>query len=343
MIFLKTKILDKLCLIGGYQIAKKITSHIPKILMYHRFSGEPESRKVSADIFEKQIRYLSYNYNVVSLKSIMDMLEEGRKPNSNTIAITIDDGYKDFYDYAYPILNKYSVPATVYVTTKFVDQAIWLWPDKLEYILFHTSHKSYSFSDQKYNENYNLDDEIYLRHQWNDVADYCLGLSNKNKLAFISDFAKDLEVKVPETPVSGYDALSWDDIRMMQNNGIDFESHTCTHPILVSLEQDELCSEIIDSKHKLENEIGREVTSFCYPNGTKIDYDDNVKEQVKKSGYKNATVGYYDRNMVDDLYEIRRFGVIPNMSHFAKVISGVEYISHYYSIRGKADNESQIG
>ncbi len=58
----------------------------------------------------------------------------------NAVVITVDDGYLDFYEIAFPALREAGLPATLFLTTRFVDGDIWLWPDQVRYILEHSEY-----------------------------------------------------------------------------------------------------------------------------------------------------------------------------------------------------------
>ena len=79
--------------------------------------------------------------------------------------------------------------------------------------------------------------------------------------------------------------LSWDEIRIMQKAGMQFGSHTMTHPNLVSLSDEKLNQEITESKKIIEQNLGENISSFCYPSGK---YDARVVTAVKTAGYQSA-------------------------------------------------------
>ncbi|MFA7272064.1 MAG: polysaccharide deacetylase family protein [Candidatus Omnitrophota bacterium] len=90
------------------------------ILMYHSISPKPNSSIelliVKPEIFRRQMRFLKkHHYNVVPLSAVADLIRDNKKIPPRTIAITFDDGYKDNYTYAFPILKEYNFPATVFV------------------------------------------------------------------------------------------------------------------------------------------------------------------------------------------------------------------------------------
>ena len=93
--------------------------YVIPIIMYHSVSpnADPENRLVvSPGTFERQMRYLkNHKYNVVSLKEVAYLLTHNVKIPSKTIAITFDDGYRDNFQYAFPVLKKYNLPATIFI------------------------------------------------------------------------------------------------------------------------------------------------------------------------------------------------------------------------------------
>ena len=103
------------------------------ILCYHRFSRQADARKTSAPLLAENVSYLKKHYTVIPLAQLMTRLKEG-KSLRGLAAITIDDGYADAYDIAFPVLRHHCVPATLFVITDFLARKAWLWTDKLRYI-----------------------------------------------------------------------------------------------------------------------------------------------------------------------------------------------------------------
>ncbi|MDO6459861.1 polysaccharide deacetylase family protein [Granulosicoccaceae sp. 1_MG-2023] len=95
-----------------------------RILMYHRVADLPayDQLTVSTANFERQIAWLAANREVVSLPDLLAQISEGR-PAANRVVITFDDGYLDNLENALPVLEKYQVPATIYVTSEFAAQS----------------------------------------------------------------------------------------------------------------------------------------------------------------------------------------------------------------------------
>jgi Polysaccharide deacetylase len=131
----KRAILTFLSLTGAFAPIRLINRSRVLILTYHRFSREEDGRSTSDRTFARQLEYLRSRYRMVPLSFIAARLSRGETVPAATAAITIDDGYSDAYNIALPILRHYRVPATLFVVTGFVDGTLWLWTDKLRFLV----------------------------------------------------------------------------------------------------------------------------------------------------------------------------------------------------------------
>jgi len=98
------------------------------ILFYHGVTPCPErepnnfdGKHIELKKFEKQMRYISQKYNVVSLDEAIAMLRNEKKIVPNTIAVTFDDGYYNNLDCALPVVKRYSIPITIFLATNYAD------------------------------------------------------------------------------------------------------------------------------------------------------------------------------------------------------------------------------
>ena len=200
--------------------------------MYHRFSQKPEPFKIQQSIFENQIKFLKKKYNFISLKHYSEVLSgKGDDLPDNPIIITIDDGYQDNYTVAYPILKKYSIPATIFITTDFINKKNWLWFNKLKYILKHTKKQKFQFALGDKEKKFIINNPHTKHNAQLDIFSYCKRLTVAEINYLLEQLAKALDVIVPPLTSIEYQPLTWPQIQEMQSNNIDFGSHTCTHPI----------------------------------------------------------------------------------------------------------------
>jgi hypothetical protein len=113
------------------------------ILRYHSVSEAHDrtelyldhSLTVSSQVFERQMRFVTRHYTAVPLAELVDRLRQGQALPKKAVAVTFDDGYRDNYTRAFPILRRYHVPATFYLTTGCIENRQILWTAYLRYIL----------------------------------------------------------------------------------------------------------------------------------------------------------------------------------------------------------------
>lgn len=98
--------------------------YVVPIIMYHSVNpdADPQNRlALTVKTFERQMRFLkTHRYNVLALEELADLIRQKKKIPPKTLAITFDDGYKDNYTYAFPILKKYHLPATLFIIVREV-------------------------------------------------------------------------------------------------------------------------------------------------------------------------------------------------------------------------------
>jgi len=301
---------------GSFGIAKLIYKYRVRILAYHRFGED----YVSREFLEDQIKYLKKHFCPIGLELFIEFLCRRAVLKANSVVLTVDDGYQDFYRLAFPILRKYEFPATVFLTTEFIDKRIWLWHDILNFGIKNTANTDFTLDGRVFDLT-NQQGKIKLKSHLDGV---CTSVSTTERDELINQVLKELGVRVPEQPTSEYSPLTWNQILEMSRNGISFGSHTCTHPILSKLPTEEALYEIGGSKKRLEEVLQREVLSFCYPNGKEGDFNEKVKLMVKEAGFTCAMSLIYGMNSLgSDPYELRRMALdARSYIHFLHDVSG---------------------
>ena len=249
----------------------------------------------------------------------------------NAVAITVDDGYQDFYDIAYPLLKELNIKATLFVTTGFVDREIWLWPDKVKYVLEGIEFIS---SEQAEKDCLYSQGQVSRERQevlWNEIVNELLTWDNKSKELWIEKFSKDFNVEIPIQPPLEYAACSWSQLAEMQDTTIDIEPHSVTHPSLAKVDEHTLVQEIKGSMQCLNNHIEPREHIFCYPNGSTHDINSAVINAVENAGYRAAVVAFHDHDDLNDPFALRRHASGEDMFQFYKAANGVENITDSFS------------
>jgi peptidoglycan/xylan/chitin deacetylase (PgdA/CDA1 family) len=298
------------------------------ILTYHRFSDTGSDGTTSARAFAKQLAYLTTHYRIVSLSTLAAYLSRPESLPRGLAAIAIDDGYRDAYEIAYPILRDYNAPATLFVVTRFVDKKIWLWTDKPRYIAFRARRESLTMTINNRRLNLKLDGYSSRIEAATEINSALKLADDDVKEESIFRVAAALGVELPALPPAEFGPVTWDQARQMDADVVQIGSHTATHPILTRVSDERLRSELADSRARLESMLNREVDLFCYPNG---DYDERVLSAAEAAGYRCAVTVETGLNGNDsDLLRLRRVHTDNNFSRFIQYTSGFEQIKNRF-------------
>jgi len=314
----------------------------PIILNYHRVlepaaqsEAVPSGMYVQPQTFEKHLQYLRRHFQVVTMAQLIAWRERAKPIHRPLCVITFDDGWIDNYEMALPLLRKYGLTATLFISTSFIGnrQTPWF------YRLGHLLHALATMAD---------DGSAALRP--NDPSKLppalirWLGASRAERQrdidAVIEEVKKlpgaELESLVEQLrqlpaaagqPVNcnGMAMLNWQQVREMALSSFEIGSHGLTHMILTQLPQEAAKAELRESKRCIEEQLGRSVSGFSYPNG---DYSDEVEALVRTAGYCYAcTTKPGSVEPCDSPYQLKRIRVHDDVTFstalFACHIAGV--------------------
>ena len=296
------------------------------ILTYHRFGELRDDVKTSARAFARQLDYLSSHYRVMPLSALADLIRSGQELPPRVAALTIDDGYLDAYEIAFPILRRYGVPATIFLVTGFVDRQCWLWTDKLRFLTLKTRATKLEANIGGEMLRFSLLGRAARLKAATELNSRLKVMPDELKEEAIGRIAASLRVNAPELPPHEYCPLSWDQAREMESGGIEIGSHTVSHPILTKVSETVLRAELNESKARLEAELGHAVKLFCYPNGN---YDARVRHAVEEAGYSCAmTVEPGLNDSLSDTLALKRVHTEQSLARFAQVTSGFEQVKN---------------
>jgi len=288
------------------------------ILAYHRiydmgdeasFPFDPELISATPEQFKTQIEYVKRYFNVVSFNDVINHIDGKNPLPKRPIIITFDDGHYDNFSNAFPILKSLDVPATIFLSTGYIGTSDIFWFDWVAYIIYRTKKISFSLGD---NLVFNIEDSIESRREISEqVLEYLKSVPNASRLQIIDDMTKELEVTLIDSDIPLSSCLSWEQVIEMNSNGIEFGSHTISHPILSRLESSELKDEIYNSKDDIEKHLNININTIAYPVGGNTEYNKNVIDVCKSAGYRlgvSYVSGIEDMSLTN-LFEIKRLHV----------------------------------
>jgi len=276
-----------------------------QILAYHRVNDErdPFFPATPVEFFKQQMEYVADKYTVCTLDEVVQMLPTGDLPD-NAIVITLDDGYKDNYVYAFPILKRLKLPAIIFLATDPIDSRRCLWHDRV--------FSAFRETRVPVLENFCFNGRDYLLQT---LAQKCTALNSVLKFLWsLEDDAKTQEIDrlrdklgLVEEPDGDSLMLNWTEIREMVVHSIAFGSHTMTHPILSKISCERAKREIEESKKIIEANINSCVRHFAYPVGRREDLSVPAKRMLRDAGYECAVTSIFGSNSSEqDCFELRR-------------------------------------
>lgn len=295
--------------------------------MYHRFSEGEKWGKTSRKTFETHLKYLTRHYNIISLSDAVRHLNEGSLPNRCAV-LTIDDGYRDFYEVAFPVLKKFDVPATLYVVTGFLDGKCWIWTDKARYLLMETKlgRLSSTIGTKSFEEK--LGDHEARLALAGKINSELKKLPDNEKEFVLNELAHSLLVDLTDVPPSEFGPISWDQAREMSAAGIEIGSHTVNHPILTNVDADALSNELSKSSEILQNQLQTDKLHFCYPNGNVAQRE---RDAVERAGYvSSVTTEIRICDPSDDLFLLPRIDAEPEIERLIQSTSGFDAFKAKY-------------
>lgn len=322
MSFIKPAIRTAVHSLGGIHLFRRRNSSALRILMYHGF---PEDQCA----LRKQCEHIRRFYQPVSMAQVSAAIHDGASLAQHAIAVTIDDGYRDFLVNAHPVFRDFDIPTTVFLVADFLDRKSWLWWNEIEYAFEHTKKTRLEFEAPGLAANSLLETP---EHRWRHARAFAEALTtvtNSRRLAETARVLAALQVEMPARMPARCEPMSWDEVRQIQTKNVEFGAHTKTHPILSSLEDPrDIADEIRGSKARVEEELGRPVIHFCYPNGKPADIGPEALRITRECGFKTAVTTEPGMNRIHngvDPLQLRRIGVAPDnpAAYFAELLAGV--------------------
>jgi len=287
-----------------FPFVKKTASRTVHILLYHRVNDDNDAffSGVGTAAFRRQMEYIAENYHVCELGEAIDRMTNDDVPD-RAIVITFDDGYRDNFTNAYPILRQLGIPATIFLATGAIGSGTVLWHD-LVFSAFRTTRLRFIKDFPDVGSVYSLQNTREKLSAQHHILEHLWSLPDDDRAAAVDRLRRGLAACNPREK---HLMLSWDEVRAMYQNGISFGSHTCTHPILSKASADRVRREIVDSKLAIEINLRCKVQTFAYPVGRSQDFDDRTKSLLKEAGFRCAVTTRFGVNLPNqDLFELRR-------------------------------------
>jgi peptidoglycan/xylan/chitin deacetylase (PgdA/CDA1 family) len=302
--------------------------NVLRILAYHRVGYpevgggcfDPALLSATPALFAQQMRLLVGHYHVLSIEELLSALAYGRPLPPRSVMVTFDDGYRDFLDTAWPVLQNLHVPATLFVVTDHLspgEQSFW-W-DQL--------YQAFSQTERE---------ELHLPSvgRWSlrgpergraftEAKRYLQQINHHQAMSLAKRILETLEVP----PKTDRTLLTWQDVRHLSACGLYIGAHTRSHPILSRVTLKEAQQEIIGAQKDLGRELEQTWPVFAYPSGHPADLGPELTSVLHEAGFEVAMTMIEGHNVMGRTHPLRlkRVGMAPHLSmaEFRLVLTGV--------------------
>lgn len=330
---------------GGSAIASRLigSGNPVRILLYHRVNDLPlqeasisDRLTISVENFRKQMKYISDYFEVISLANFIELVKTNAPLPDKAVIVTFDDGYRDNYKFAFPILKEFKIPATIYLATDFINSNRFLWWDVLEEVVLNPEielKKMTTLLLQEKGTNFAGEDRV--RFFW-EIYSYLKSIEPAQRDEILKIMYADLKISPDKMDMSTRQMFSWEHIFEMSKSNISFGAHTQSHVILSKISLTKAKIEIQNSKNEIEYRTQNSVTSFAYPNGGLDTFNEDIVELLKNSGFESAVTtvkGFAGSN--DNLFQLKRYNIDgeDSLSTFKCKLSGIYELPAYMKNR----------
>ena len=297
--------------------------HMPRrkllfVLNYHRIGNcdhtlyDPGIFSATAEQLDEQIRFLKQQTRCVTLDEAIAIAEGNAPLREACSLVTFDDGYRDNYDLAFPVLRSHGVQGVFFLPTSFIDSMTLPWWDSIAYMLKKTR-KQPLMLHYPFEAEFNCDRD-HMRETLRQVL-AIYKMPGVDSRLFLEEVQRASEIACPEqAPERRF--VSWQEAAEMVAGGMALGAHTHRHEILSKLSPDEQYQEVRKSKDAIERQTGAAVRAMACPVGARTSFSDDTIAALKRAGYRAAFSFYGGFNLPSKLdpFDIRRCSVYGQIS-----------------------------
>jgi peptidoglycan/xylan/chitin deacetylase (PgdA/CDA1 family) len=296
----RTAIAQTLWLLGYYRQAIRGIRH-PFILKYHRMrpagrgvlsnqAGGEFSAGVGARQFEAHLRLITRWFKPIPMAEMGWAVAQKKALPDKAVALTFDDGYRDNYEVAFPLLKRYGVPASFFVCPGLIDSHQGFWWDEIYGLVERT--RATELDVEKLIRDLGLppdrQDEalpLLTGQQKVSAGESLVTQGKQMSPQMLTIFLERLNeaLGVPgDSSLRKQTLMNWDEIKEMHQDGMEIGSHTMTHPMLTQVSELVMRTELSDARVRLSEVLGAAPEGFVYPSGA---FSATARNIVKEAGH----------------------------------------------------------
>ena len=255
------------------------------VLMYHRITrGKEPFPGLDLARFRAQMQWIKRHGLVIAPEELLDYARAGRRTRP-PVLVTFDDGYRDYYDNAYPILDELRIPVVAFLATAFLDHGGMIWTDTV-----HWAAGTARVPVARLPWDLRVTFDLRQPAQRSAFVGRCKAdlkeAPDADRRRWLAALLTELGVAGREEE-AGRQMLTWDEVRATAPL-TRYGGHTHTHPIMSRLGPVELEREVGLCRERIAKETGVAPRYFAYPNGGPDDFTDDCKAVLRRHGFDLA-------------------------------------------------------
>jgi len=287
------------------------------ILLYHgvtdiqsRGIENIQGKHIQASDFANQMEYLRKHCHVLSLDDFLEIQKGGDALPPKSTIVSFDDGFRNNYSIAAPIMEEHQVPAVFYISSGVVSTDIMFWVDILEDAI-NLSGKSTIRVRLDREEEFSIRNDREKLQALARIKGYCKTATAVEVDRIIQEIQEVTDVVATVNHSKNYQKIAWKELKEMHENSLfTIGGHALYHNILSSLGGDLLKKEIRASLDLLEINLQSPITHYSYPEGQSHHYNQEAIDQLKESGIVCSPSAICGMNSItEDPFHLKRIMV----------------------------------
>lgn len=297
------------------KIIQKSARHDILNIMYHgvvnKNSNYFSPRHLTREQFERQLKYFAKEFDVISIPEAFEYKKNGYKPKRKTITISFDDGYVNNLYNALPVLEKYNMKTTFFIsgicTEELEIRALWY--DIIACLMHSHRNEIIDLGNKKFIDYFEVDSKVSL-------VEFLKSCKPEERNSYLSSLITkyDLKNEINKIPEEVWQILNKEELlKLSHSQVVEIGSHGHAHFNLANIDIPEAVKELECSKAALQKVLDKEIIGIAFPDGS---YNDEVKDLAERLGYKyQMAVDYRLQTDKNDSRVLNRHG-IPSTTTF---------------------------
>lgn len=287
------------------------------ILLYHGVTDkEPKGienysgKHIKKEDFYKQMSYIKKNCVILSINEVVEHYLNRKAFSGNSVAVTFDDGFKNNYTNAVPILEELGIPAVFYISTGFIGNDKMFWVDVLEDSINRCEKRKIKVNLSGPPVIFQLGTPELKIRAIEEIKRYCKQVNNTKKNRVLLELQEETRV-ASHSSFDNYLKMDWNAVKKLDSNPLfTIGGHTENHSILAALPLAEMKLEIEHSLTALEENLNHKIMDYSYPEGQRCHYNNDVIGVLKEKGIRCCPSAVHGINTLeDDLFHLKRIMV----------------------------------